>query len=232
MINIFDGYEIRARIFPAILVTSPLVFPAIPIIKAMGLMVGETIYIVIIYLSIIYLLSMLLRYKGKKFEAEFWKDWGGAPSSLIMTENDNNLGDITRNVIRRKIKEKLEIEIVPNAPDEEKKINEAFKLIKALYNNETGLIYKHNYEYGFLRNLYGGYNLWTVISILSIALSGFQVYYLYSTLCLFSLIIGIIFLIIILSISRRGLKRKIKKAAFTHASTLWTTYYHRKDSQD
>lgn len=172
---------------------------------------------------------MLLRYKGKKFETKFWKEWGGAPSSLIMTASDNNLGDITRNVLRKKIKEKLEIEIIPNSPDEENKIDEAFKLIKALYNNETGLIYKHNYEYGFLRNLYGGYYLWIIISLLSIVLSVFQVYYKYSNLSLFSLIIGVFFLIIILSISRRGLKRKINKAAFTHASTVWTTYYHRKD---
>lgn len=231
MINIFDGYEIRARIFPAILVTSPLVFPAIPIIEFLKLEIGETIYIVIIYLSLIYLLSMLLRYKGKKYEAKFWKEWGGAPTTLIMMDCDNNLGDTTRKVLRKKIQEKLEIEIIPNTTNEEEKIDEAFKLIKALYNNETGLTYKHNYEYGFLRNLFGGFYLWVIISALSILISGLQVYYQYSNLSLFSLIIGIIYLFIVFSISRKGLKKKIKKAAFTYASTVWTTYFHRTDKQ-
>ncbi len=229
MVNIFDGYEIRARIFPAILSTSPLVFPAIPLIDFLGLEIGETIYIVIIYLSLIYLLSMLLRYKGKRYEKVFWEEWGGAPTMLIMLDRDKNLGETTKKVLRKKIYDKLEIEIIPNTDTEEVKINEAFKLIKALYNNETGLIYKHNYEYGFLRNLFGGFFVWLIISLLSIFASGLQLYFQYTELSLFSLIIGGTYLIIILSISRRGLKKKIKKAAFTYASTVWTTYFHRDD---
>lgn len=128
MINIFDGYELRARIFPAILVTSPLVFPAIPLIDLLKLEVGETIYIVVIYLALIYLLSMLLRFKGKRHEKKLWAEWGGPPSSQILLSSDKNLGETTKKVLRKKILEKFEIEIILGSETEKERINEAFKL--------------------------------------------------------------------------------------------------------
>lgn len=231
MINIFDGYELRARIFPAILVTSPLVFPSIPLIDILKLEIGETVYIVIIYMALIYLLSMLLRYKGKKFEMSLWEKWGGEPAMQVLLNQDGHLGETTKNVLRKKIYKNFEIEIVPGTEKEKERITEAFKLVKAMYNNDSiGLIYKHNYEYGFLRNLYGGFHAWWLTALLGIILSGALVYLNYTNISLFSLIIGTIYLLAILCISRKGLGKNAEKAAFTYATTAWTCFYHQEST--
>jgi hypothetical protein len=227
MINIFDGYELRARIFPAILVTSPLIFPSISLIDTLKLKIGETVYIVVIYMALIYLLSMLLRYKGKKFELSLWEKWGGEPAMQVLLGQDEHIGEITKKVLRKKIHKNFEIEIVPGDENEKKRITEAFKLVKALYNNESmGLIYKHNYEYGFLRNLYSGFHIWWLTALASIILSGTFFRFSFTNIHLFSLVIGVIYLLGILCISRRGLGKNAENSAFTYATTVWTCFYH------
>ena len=170
----------------------------------------------------------VIAFLSKKKEKQIWSDWGGAPSTQVMMEKNPTFGSTTKQVIREKILSEFKIEIVPGTEDEGQRITESFVIVKALFQNEKGLIFKHNCEYGFLRNLYGGYRLWWLSALVSIILSGVLVWFYTSVISIISLIISVLFLIIILLISKKELENNLKRAAFLYAETTWMRYYHNK----
>lgn len=229
MISIFDGYELRARLFPSFIIISPLLLPLIPVMKILELELTETIYLVVLFFAINYLVAMLLRFKGKKIERGLWDEQGGAPSSQLLTQENNQIGYKIKEKLRKKIQEQFDIEIIPSSSNEKEQIGLAFVLVKSLLRNESGLMFKHLYEYGFFRNLYGGYYIWLLTTLISIIVSGILTFLSYSYLTLFSLIICCLYFIIVLSITRKGLKEDLKKSAFIYAETAWISYYHYKE---
>lgn len=228
MFNLFDAYELRARIFPAVLMISPIVFPLIPLIKSMDLEIGETIYIVFVFLAIIYLFAMLVRFKGKNIEDELHEYWGGDPVVLFIMKNNDRIGTITKGIIREKVKRCFKISISPGEQTEEANILEAFRLIKSMFHDDTMLANKHNAEYGFLRNLSGCFNIWVFISLLSWGVSIGLVVSSFKTINIFATIVSTFYVIAIIVISKKGLYERTKKAAFTYAQTTWIAFYHYK----
>lgn len=225
MTNFFDEYEIRARIFPAILIVSPLIFPLVPIINKFGLKASDTIYVFVVFCAFIYLISLLIRFRSKRKEGKNWLDWGDAPSTLLLLNSDTVIGSTTKKVLREKILSDFKIEIIPDSENEKKLIAEAFFLVKSLL-REDKLLYKHNCEYGFLRNLTGNYYYWLITSIVSVIISTAVIILNYSHIALFALILNIIYLLTILLVSHKGLKKHLKRAGFTYAETAWASYYH------
>jgi len=170
MLNIFDSYERNARVYPAIIVSLPLIITCYSI---SSLFKGSfTIKLSInspIILATLVLLSNIVRHYGKETESKIWKDWGGAPSTRFLRKDDTYFASATKQKIYQKILREENINL--DADNSDEKINQAFRVIcnRLRLQKNKGLWQKFNMEYGFNRNLLGSRKIWLILSILSSA---------------------------------------------------------------
>ena len=230
MMNLFDAYEIRARLFPAIIIVSPLIIPIIPLMKIFNMEFTEAVYIIAIFFAVCYLIAMKVRFLSKEKVKDLVKEWGGLPSTQLMLNTNSVFHTITKNTLRKKIDTEFGIKITPSSENEEVDIYESFRLVRARLRDEKSLTFKQNCEYGFLRNLYGGYVWWLWITFISLLSSGGLIIYDASNLHILALSMSVLYLVIVLSSSRKVQKKNLKKAAFIYAETAWTEYYHLKNN--
>ncbi|GAI08360.1 unnamed protein product, partial [marine sediment metagenome] len=77
MFNFFDSYERNARVYPAILISIPIIITC----YSFSVLINSHVFLKItgssaIVLVGIVLLSSVVRFFGKKIELDIWKKWG------------------------------------------------------------------------------------------------------------------------------------------------------------
>ncbi|ADH61210.1 hypothetical protein Tmath_1499 [Thermoanaerobacter mathranii subsp. mathranii str. A3] len=224
--ELFDDYELRARIAPALIVASPLIFPAMLLMQVVNFQLLESTVILILILLFIYLLSLLIRHQGKNRQEELWVRWGEVPSTRIMLKRDNILSEDIKQQVRDVVLQCFDIYIVPGSETEEEKINDAFFLVRQRVRqlNPDGLWYKHNAEYGFLRNLWGSFNVWIAIATLSTIFTMIIWIIQPSELGLIFLGFGVVTIIIIPLVHYKILPAPLKTAADRYAESTWLAF--------
>ena len=181
-----DPYFYRARLFPALLTSIPLlifvnkiiaikyagalenILDILPIITHLGLSA-----------AIIFLLVQINRLVAKEiFQRWFFKDELHMPTTNHLLWNDTHYPFSIKDKIHNKINSKFQIDLATSTEEQQDETN-ARKLIIAavsqiknlLRSNE--MLYQHNIEYGFWRNLVGG-SLVAILFSLVIVLYGYQ----------------------------------------------------------
>lgn len=173
--EIFDQYEIRARISPSVIISLPLVVMLFISIYEVSDSLSETVIgASLVYILLIYSFSIFIRGYGRKIEQALWKGWGGPPSVRVMRWSDSLFGDELKRQLHDAVEKNCDIILSTRAEEKEnpneadKKISQAFSKVKAILRrcDPEGLWSKHNAEYGFQRNLLGGRGIWLLFSIL------------------------------------------------------------------
>jgi len=165
MLNVFDAYARNARVYPAILISIPIVITC----YSFSILINSPIFLKItgsstIILVGIVLLSAIVRFFGKKIEPNIWKKWKGAPSTRFLRKNNTKIAKEIKEKFYKKILAETNIDLANNLTDE--RINQAFAFVRHALRqkDKKGLVAKFNCEYGFTRNLMGSRWLWIVLS--------------------------------------------------------------------
>ena len=96
---VFDPYDRKARIQPALLSVVPVFVACLLLIPQLGAM-WTTVGGVILYCGSTMLLAQLGRDRGKKLEPMLFDAWGGKPSVAMLRHRDTRLAKHTKDRYR------------------------------------------------------------------------------------------------------------------------------------
>lgn len=180
MINkIFDEYERRARLYPALIVLSPVilnVYLIVPEIRSLS----KTIISLCISLGLLELLTFVSRTRGKSKEKMLFEQWGGVPTSKLLRHSDNTIDPLTKTRYHNYLMEAIKNYKVPSPGDEADSITFADSVYesgirwlreKTRDKKAYPLVFKENVGYGFSRNLWALKNVSILLLLVSIVLN-------------------------------------------------------------
>jgi hypothetical protein len=189
-INIItDGYERKARLYPALLLIAPVVGTAVAMLtaKLTGL---QSLAVGAVGCGGAFLLTQLARDSGKKHEASLFAKWGGLPSIAIFRHRDTRLDAITKARYHKKLAGLVKEAKAPT-PEQEQADPAAADAIYAAWstylrvnthNTKTfALLFQENVAYGYRRNVWGLRSLGIVVSFLSVVACGVRLYLVHSS---------------------------------------------------
>lgn len=173
--ELFDQYELRARMAPTAAVFSPLFFAYFcTVLGVTGSWPASLGGLAVVILLLTYVLSSVPRQLGKRIEPELWERWGGPPTTRRMRCRDTTLEDTTKRRLRARAEDVSGVTLLSEAEEEQdprradERIARAFEQVRAAVRKEDpeGIWTRHNAEYGFYRNLLGSRVLWVATSVL------------------------------------------------------------------
>lgn len=159
--SMLDPYALRARLFPAMLVSMPAVLAAAAWLPTLA--VTPIVIALFTWFGVGVLLAELARDAGKRREAKLWASWGGSPTIRRL-----RLREQPPNVVARERWRALITNVVPDLPlpslaDEiadaraaDQRYEVCIARLRELTRNTTAypLVFQENISYGFRRNLW------------------------------------------------------------------------------
>lgn len=197
--NFFNEYNLKARVFPALITAIPLFLIKHYIINQYfsfsltQIIFGDVSILVIL----IYLFSQINRVISKslfEIKTEFPTDKALLPSSTVLSQQ-----------YRKKLSDKIQTDFNLALPvlREENENEQDVKLrireiVKSIINKvkDGRLLLQHNIEYGFYRNLLGGSVVASIVSFLNIII--FSYWFKNQTLAITSLILFLVYLLVVI----------------------------------
>jgi hypothetical protein len=186
---ITDGYERKARLYPALLLIAPVVIIIVGVAST-KLSTLESFATVLAGCGGAFLLTQLARDAGKKREKQFFEAWGGLPSVAIFRHRDTRIDAITKARYHKQLSTLVKGTKVPS-PEEEAadpamadQMYNAWSSYLRVHTRDTKkykLLFQENISYGYRRNVCGLRSLGMVLSTLSFAGGAGWIYCLYST---------------------------------------------------
>ena len=224
MKHFLDEYTLHARLIPTVLGIVPfvIIFNLLPVDST----VLKVFFTGIFSIAITYfVMQFLIRLPAKIFEDFLFSNGLKMPTTeLLLYKNDEYQSEFKNNV-RDKILNDFNIKMPTKKMEEDnelesrKKIKDSVKLMISRVKNGY-LLFKHNYEYGFFRNLWSASLFGLIGSVLLAYLSNINNY---STLLTVSIILmAIYFLYLIFGFLI------IKYAGKQYAKKLIEEYYEQK----
>lgn len=154
-----DSYSLKARLFPAFIMLSPIALGAIawapdgnlPLGSMLGLLGSGGLSV---------LLAEFVRDIGKEKEPVLWRSWGGAPTTQLLRHRNTSINPHIRQKWRSQIEQITDTTLPtlaeeaddPNGTDQ---IYEAAVLhLREIKREGADLALKENTSYGFRRNLW------------------------------------------------------------------------------
>jgi len=174
--KILDPYELRARLFPGLLVL-------LPAITYLALLYGTKNPIVVGLTSVLaacggpYFLSNFVRTWGLRAQERLYRRWGGPPSTLLLRHRDTHLPLQTKLRYHELSASRLGI-AMPSSEEEKHdpaEADEAYAAaadaLRPLTNDRKAFpfVFKELVAYGFNRNAYGSRWAGFCVSVLTIA---------------------------------------------------------------
>lgn len=163
-INLFDGYNRKARLYPALLTIGP-VFWTVAAFDP-NLIIGSFSHVLsslILFSGALTLLSNLARWRGKIKERTLIEEWGAWPSTSLLRHRDVTIDSFTKARYHRELENICEGLKMPT--EEEEKVNPSEadaryrsatrRLIERRREKTYQLLHQENAQYGFRRNLLG-----------------------------------------------------------------------------
>lgn len=155
----FDRYEIRARISPAILVWLPI---ALPVAITGVLMIGPAGFFPSLLVPPFAALGAgRAQDLGLRVQPALWSSWGGAPTTVAMRWRENPVHEVT---VRHRSISRVTGSALPDVHDEAKNPKEADRIYEAAIeefrvqvrsSDEYSILSGANADYGFRRNCLG-----------------------------------------------------------------------------
>lgn len=173
---VFDAYEVRARLAPALVVASPWMLVVAALLQASASTLLSTSAAAVVFIALIYAFSFAVSHLGRRIEDGLWNSWGGPPSATVLSKADATFSAETKSRIRSSLVATLGIRgtTLPGWAAETDRVQETFRLVRQLIRQRDpkGLWSTHNAEYGFLRNLLGSWWLLLLNSLLAAGVCG------------------------------------------------------------
>lgn len=163
MWNVFDQYELRARLAPTILLLLPIAAFLAVFIPVDKLTLGVGIASGVIGLAILYFVAQLTGYFGRRLQPTLFEQWDGAPSTRFLRWRDDHFTVDQKQAIAAVVQKQFRRSL-PTAEQEaadpsqaDRRITEIFNEVRHhLHTNKVeGLWRSHLAEYGLARNLIG-----------------------------------------------------------------------------
>jgi hypothetical protein len=180
IINIFDPYERKARLYPALLVVLPLTISLLLWFPEL-LDLSRLLWVLIVSSGLLFLLSKISREMGKKKEKKLIQEWGALPSTLLLRHNDSTIDPITKNRYHSYLMKHITGLELPPKETENNATNEYNTAVRWLLEQTRGdkLLLKDNINYGFSRNLLGLKPIGLILSIVSLSFCIVGIYWRY-----------------------------------------------------
>jgi hypothetical protein len=169
-----DEYEVRARLFPALLITLPglaafwILWPNARTLA--GIATGS-----VVESAVLFWLMRIARDQGKKIEALLFAKWHGKPTTVVLRWSDSHFDTFTKERYRKTLSAMANLKLPSQAEeaDDPLKADQAYdSCIRSLLEKRRGkshrLIFNENCNYGFVRNLLGLKPTGIVIALASI----------------------------------------------------------------
>lgn len=185
MIKILDGfdrYSRTARLYPALLLTLPLVITAACLYKDDLFSEVSTLSLSIFaYCGGLYFVSDICRNCGKKLDSRYFRRWGGMPTTVILRHRNNHLNSqekqryhqyFAKNVpnIAGKFPSRTEEQNRPHFADEIYSSAVSWLREQRRDKEKYNLVHEELIQYGFRRNLVGVKPYGITVCILSLTL--------------------------------------------------------------
>lgn len=228
-----DTYDIKARYAPGLIVALPFLITFWTCFhneaKALSGPLGGVISIIVWYL-----MSVSVRFCGKRIEQNLWITWGGAPSSILVLWSDKRLG-VDLKIKYHEMAEKTLGMPMPNKALEQSNPQETADLIDQVFHRVKGILRQYdkdglwsvaNAEYGFARNLYGSRLIWLSICILMTTTSATLIYFSYSSLKLIGLTLNLLNLFCCVVVGWFVLPKLTKEIGFRYAEHAWESFFN------
>lgn len=186
---ITDGYERKARLYPALLLVAPIVITIVGIAST-KLSTLESSAAALAGCGGAFLLTQLARDAGKKREKQFFEEWGGLPSVAIFRHRDTRIDAITKGRYHKQLATLVkgtkaaspEGEAAdPAAADQVYSAWSSYLRVHTRDTKKYQLLFQENISYGYRRNVCGLRPLGIVVSSLSLAGGAGWLYHLHST---------------------------------------------------
>ena len=171
--DIFDTYSLQARLVPALFALFPIFLTtavwARPLYDAVLALVG-----LIAACGVLVYLAHLSRSLGLEAQNRLFEEWGGKPTTIWLSHQDNNLDPMTTARYHFFLTQNVPNWQAPNAAEECKDFEKAslvydsaVRWLRERTRDKTKfrLLFQENVSYGFRRNLYGLKKLGIFISI-------------------------------------------------------------------
>ena len=162
MDKLFNAYGLKARVFPAILCSLPIVVIKVVLVDKYIPGITEKVLTfaiagVPIWLVLVYFLTQINRFISKTF----FENKNDFPTLKMLMPSGKDMSQNMRAKITQRAKNDFEV-LLPNLQEEQSDPTETrtrIKEIVGLIITKVGsgkLLLQHNIEYGFVRNLIGG----------------------------------------------------------------------------
>ncbi len=163
MADLFDPYELRARLAPTLIVALPLLIAFSFCVPHAEQSLPELIGSGVVGLALLYGLTFAIRFLGRGIEPQLWQSWGGAPSTRVLRWGDSTLSRELKIQIHGAVLKAYGIRFLSEAEERtaphgaDKLIDDVFRRVREelRLHDKNGLWLVHNAEYGFARNLLG-----------------------------------------------------------------------------
>lgn len=183
--KIFDEYEREARLYPALIVLSPIILDIYLIVPEIRKL-SSTFVSLVISLGVLELLAYVSRSRGKSKEKMLFEQWGGVPTSRFLRHSDGTIDPLTKTRYHNYLMESIKNYKIPSPNDEAVNIASADSIYesgirwlreKTRDKKSYPLIFKENVGYGFSRNLWALKNVSILLLLVSMILNA-TVFYL------------------------------------------------------
>ena len=160
--SLFDPYDRKARLAPALLCGLPLCVSVVLLIPEVGAdwaAVGG----LVLYCGGATFLAQVGRDRGKVLEPKLYASWGGKPSVAMLRHADTRLSASTKNRYRAFLQRVVPELALASAEDERANPEEAedgyesansWLLARTRDRERFGLLFRENINYGFRRNVW------------------------------------------------------------------------------
>ena len=160
--SLFDPYDRKARLGPALLCGLPLFVSIVLLIPELGT-VWATVGGLVLYCGGATFLAQIGRDRGKVLEPSLFESWSGKPSVAMLRYRDNRLDTLTKNRYRAFLKRAVP-GLTLASPEVEQKCPEqaevgyesanSWLLAQTRDRERFGLLFRENINYGFRRNVW------------------------------------------------------------------------------
>ena len=160
--SLFDPYDRKARLAPALLCALPLFVSLLLLVPEVGAIWGA-VGGLILYCGGAKFLTQVGRDRGKVQEPTLYASWGGKPSVAMLRHSDTRLNAPTKNRYRAFLQRAVpglalaspeEEKINPKAAEDGYESANSWLLAQTRDRERFGLLFAENINYGFRRNVW------------------------------------------------------------------------------
>ncbi len=185
--KIFDTYSLNARVKPAFFLVFPVVMTLFTLFEPSRSWGGAAITF-IVFFGIISFAANQMSTKGNIIQEKLFIKWGGAPTTIVLRHSDYRLDTYTKSrymgILEALIPNFTAISSEQEVSDS-RKADEMYRTAGSYMREYTRdakkypLIFKENVAYGFSRNIRAFKWLGVTVSVFSLGVSCFIIWYKY-----------------------------------------------------